>query len=471
MLWLAAGAAWAVTNHYVVTNGTPGVAPLTNYTTWATAATNIQDALNVAAAGDSVIVSNGVYDFGGITNYPSGSTLTNRVTVKNAAILRSANNDPTNTIIKGAWDPATNGPAAVRCVYLSAGAQLIGFTLTNGASKTGAEWWSDQAYGGGMYCAGNTPIVSNCLITGNSCAINGAGTYYGTYYNCTFSGNNAGGEGGGAVYGIFNTCIVSNNIAAYWGGGVGEATSLSNCIITGNSTWAQPGGGVYRSTCYNCTISGNSASGGEGSGAGGGGAEGTFYNCLIVGNTATGSGGGVGDTTWGSTTLYNCLIASNVCRSTESSCGGSVVSMGKGVYLYNCTIVSNSAGSTNGGGVYIKPTGTGTFVNCIIYSNSAAGGTNNNYNITNVATFTNTCTTPLPATGANNITNNPVFANFTNGNFRLTKYSPCVNAGTNESWMTGAIDVDAHQRIDHFSGITDIGCYEYLLSGTMITIP
>lgn len=46
--------------HYVAPPGV-GVNPSANYTNWNIAATSIQDAVNVSAAGDTVLVSNGVY--------------------------------------------------------------------------------------------------------------------------------------------------------------------------------------------------------------------------------------------------------------------------------------------------------------------------------------------------------------------------------------------------------------------------
>jgi hypothetical protein len=54
---LARGSALAAT-HYVDVNSTNATPP---YTNWAAAATNIEDAVDAAVAGDEVVVTDGVY--------------------------------------------------------------------------------------------------------------------------------------------------------------------------------------------------------------------------------------------------------------------------------------------------------------------------------------------------------------------------------------------------------------------------
>ncbi|HEY3852982.1 MAG TPA: immunoglobulin domain-containing protein [Verrucomicrobiae bacterium] len=182
--------------HAVDVNGTNPVAP---FLTWATAATNIQDAIDSAVAGDIVLVTNGVYGAGGKS---MDGAQTNRVTIDKALTVLSVNGYSATTI-QGAWDPqATTGPLSVRCAWMTNGAVLNGFTLANGSTLPGG-------LGGGVYCSFTNAIVSNCLLT-----------------------NNVASRGGGIVFGTINNSLLVFNFASL-GQAAYEAT-LNQCTVQGD---------------------------------------------------------------------------------------------------------------------------------------------------------------------------------------------------------------------------------------------
>lgn len=149
---------------YVDVNGTNPVSPFTN---WSTAALTIQDAVEVATPGSVLLVNDGVYQTG--TQTADGTT--NRVTVTQALTIRS---------VHGATATAIDGGGAVRCVYLTDGASLMGFTLTNGTTS------SD---GGGVFCSSTNAIIVNCTLINNTASGSGGGGFGGTMSNCVINGN------------------------------------------------------------------------------------------------------------------------------------------------------------------------------------------------------------------------------------------------------------------------------------------
>lgn len=240
------------TIHYVDLNCANPTAP---YTSWANAATNIQDAMDIAVIGDQVLVTNGVYSSGGRVR--SGS-LTNRVIVNYGITVRSVNG-PKFTTIEGYQVPGiTNAPAAVRCVDLVSGV-LEGFTLKNGATIGFGGIDSDTS-GGGVLC-GSEAIVTNCVLIGNSAFLQGGGAYisYGAVVTkCRFIGNSAA-QGGGVAGGFeskIDNCVLFGNSASQIGGG-SRGVDLNSCTVVLNRAESF-GGGTSEGLVENCIVMFNS---------------------------------------------------------------------------------------------------------------------------------------------------------------------------------------------------------------------
>ena len=389
------------------------------YTNWLNAATNIQDAIDAAPAGGVVLVAPAVYgrdsrNYGGMAN---------RVVVCKPLTVLASSTNRAFTVIQGQGPLGAN---AVRCAYVGNGARLMGFTLTNGFTKTLGDYIQQQS-GGGAFCEADG-VISNCEVIGNHASYSGGGIIGGTVQASLLLGNlvtsslisgNFSGLGGGAFSTMISDSSLIGNAARAGGGAYGSR--LDRCTLAMN-TATNYGGGVLYSTVSCSTISSNTAT------YGGGAFDSDVMLSMIAGNSASSDGGGA----YGGT-LSSCLVIGNSARASCGGVGSSVVD--------GSTVVGNTAGTTGGGG-------GGTLHNCIIYHNTAPSSPDI------VGSIMDYCCTP-----GGWITNSPGFQDEANGNYRLNANSPCIDAGANQAWMFTSLDLDGNSRI--VNGRVDIGAYEF----------
>ena len=386
ILWLGLISEW--TTHAAtlfVWSDSPNPTP--PFSTWETAARILQEGADAAESGDTVLVTNGVYNTGG--RLIQGEVV-NRLAIPSGVVVQSVEG-PEVTVIEGAPRIGTpggtssqngNGEGAIRCAYLGRDAVLAGFTLRGGHTRTNGLYDWDQS-GGGAWCDSQAKLVK-CILTNNA----------------------AHHMGGGSFRAELLQCDVVNNKARY-GGGVCLAT-VSESVLTRNA--GENGGGAYLSRLSLSTVSFNSAN------IGGGAMGGSMVDCLVTGNVAGQWGGGVSQTTLqkcriennsaergGGTfvaNLFGCVVTGNTADLGGGTAGGA---------LHHCTVTGNFAGS--GGGSYLS-----SINHSIVYFNDAIFGPNHEG-----ATVLNSCTTPLPESGSGNLVPDPQLASLSH----LSADSPC----------------------------------------------
>jgi hypothetical protein len=152
--------------------------------------------------------------------------------------LRSANG-PLETVIVGqagmrdenAESAYGIGEGAMRCVYLSRGAKVSGFTLKDGCTVAGTESSGANNNGGGAYGAGSSP-TENCFVT-NCAAYRGGGAFGVTARKCFFVGGHAAYGGGATSDSSLFGCISRDNTATAWSvnRGVFYSYRVEDCTI------------------------------------------------------------------------------------------------------------------------------------------------------------------------------------------------------------------------------------------------
>lgn len=229
LILLSCKSVFSDTYYVALDNPTPS-AP---YTSWETAANDIQTAVNEASDGDTVLVSDGVY------------YLKKEISITNAIILSSVHG-ASSTIIDGTNSKEGPYNEGGRCINLhNSMCELSGFTVRN------ADHHQTNQSGGGIGCSGKNPLISNCIIHDNYSRHMGGGLANGTVINSIFYNNKSSEYGGAAQGSTLINCLFYNNIAVK--GGAASSSHLINCTITGNRATSN-GGGVYYSKVVNSIV-------------------------------------------------------------------------------------------------------------------------------------------------------------------------------------------------------------------------
>ena len=530
----AGGANW-----YVATNGSDASAG----TSWGAAKQTIQAAVDVAASGDTILITSGVYGVSssiavtkplalsgvggreavvvdaqeqcGVFWVTNAGTRIEGMTIRRggggaAGVYAESSLVLSNCVITGCTNSGVylvEGGTVQNCLISSnrspdnAGG-IGGASIVMADSQVVDNWCHNQ--GGGVNAEDST--FSNCLFEGNVARLDGGGLLCngGTIEGCTLRNNRAdGSQGGGGAYlagvivedctivgnvcsnisgqaegggillfnSLANNCEVSGNYSAY-GGGIScyDGVAISNCVIrynhsngSGGGVWMDHGGilrnslikdniangyggGVslyYGGQVTDCQVLGNW-------GIRGGGISsyhtGQVTRCVVAGNTASGSEGGGGIHFWADSSTPGGYVTNSLIYGNQSKYNGGGVMFYRGGRVENCTIADNTAAGS-GGGAYGNT--RGQLLNSIVYHNSS--------DYAGTLSFTNCCTTPLPA-GSNNIAGDPLFVQRAASDYRLATNSPCVNAGTNLAWMAGETDLDGEPRVA--GPAVDMGAYE-----------
>ncbi len=227
--------------------------------------------------------------------------------------------------------------------------------------------------------------------------------------------------------------ISGNNVfTVVTSSGTDNTAILDGFVITGGLNVGGNGGGMYNEssspTLTHVTFSSNTAT--FGGGMSNNSSRPTLINVIFYNNSATG-GGGIANYNTSSPTLTNVTLSGN----SAQQYGGGIHNENSESILKNVIVWGNMA---NMGGPQI---------------NNYQAQLNISYSL-----IQGGCPSTTGVTCDDNITSNPLFVDESNGDLRLSRYSPAIDVG-DKTAVTSPTDIAGNARI--YNGEVDIGAYEY----------
>jgi parallel beta-helix repeat protein len=225
---------------------------------WETAFEKIEEGVDTATDGDTVIVAGGTY------------FETIRFDGKSVHLV--SRDGPVRTVI----DASGSGTVVTFDFREGSGAIFEGFSVTGGGGSNS---------GSGIYCEGSSPTIFNCRI----------------YRNISTYPNAGGGICCCDANPTISHCVIYSNWSHEWGGGIWcykSSPRVEGCAIVQNSAFYGGGGIACDNECFPVIV-----------------------NCTIFGNLSPWRGGGI-DSGWKSSTLViNTVVWGNQQGDIEVSSG------------------------------------------------------------------------------------------------------------------------------------------------------
>ncbi|MAB81952.1 MAG: hypothetical protein CMJ24_00765, partial [Phycisphaerae bacterium] len=205
---------------------------------------NIQDAVDAAADGDTILVHPGTYT-------TSGGSSTPVVNLDGKRVTLVSNDGPEVTFIDGRNGSGYRTHVGIRCDDAPAETRIEGFTII------GCKAESTERSGGGMRLTNSSPTVIDCIIRECEAGLQGGGVYARdsepTFRNVRFIDNEA--TLGGGIYffrssassisPVLQDCLFEGNDASS-GGAI--FSNKANLLVTGSvirSNTANTAGAIY----------------------------------------------------------------------------------------------------------------------------------------------------------------------------------------------------------------------------------
>jgi predicted outer membrane repeat protein len=230
---------------------------------------SIQDAIDISADGDTVVVHEGTYteniDFLGKLITVVSLDGARRTIIRGQLTPLGEPSSVVTFAVRGGQEEywgahGSVGQGEVLVPSSGEGPVLDGFTITGGSGSrlmgvknamTPVGLMNIGTFGGGVYCDRTSPTIANCIIRGNSAGGGGGGISswkaYPRIVNCVISGNRSSRDGGGIYCGNGTVRLehttVTGNAAGRRGGGISCYTSVlsvAGSIVWGNTTNGAP---------------------------------------------------------------------------------------------------------------------------------------------------------------------------------------------------------------------------------------